>query len=243
MKRTSTPTSSSRRRAPRPSLESPTLRPSTSSRSRVHREGFSYHWIFRSNIPKRRSLLLTNDIQKRNFFGMGEVFGVLVNVRVFIRSEMSRRPPHAPRPAWTNPQIANRGQVVTGTDSQRADGSKGASTDQTDPHLFPSPAFYILPSANRGQGNREHPHGSAELDCRFWRQFDRQGMVDIYCISEQILISRHLWATPDCDFTTCALKSPLSCSSFRPSDRWFCRFGRSTLEPMVSEKAPGKIGF
>ena len=88
MKRNST-TSSSRRRAdrPSPSLESPTLQPSTSSRSRVHRDGFSYHWIFRSNIPKRPSLLFPNEIQKRNFFGMGEVFGVLANVRLLIRPE------------------------------------------------------------------------------------------------------------------------------------------------------------
>jgi hypothetical protein len=89
MKRTSTTASSSRRKTVRPSLESPTLRPSTSSRSRVHRDNFSYHWIFRSNIPKRRSLLLANDIQKRNFFGMGEVFGVLVNVRIFALLEIS----------------------------------------------------------------------------------------------------------------------------------------------------------
>jgi hypothetical protein len=86
MRRNSTTTSSSRRKTAGPSLASPTLQPSTSSRSRVRREGFSYHWIFRSNIPKRRSVLLTNDIQKRNFFGMGEVFGVLVNVRVFTPS-------------------------------------------------------------------------------------------------------------------------------------------------------------
>ena len=99
MKRTSTTASSSRRKTTRPSLDSPTLRPSTSSRSRVHREGFPYHWIFRSNIPKRRSLLLTNDIQKRNFFGVGEVFGVLVNVRVFIRPEMSPEQPHTSCPA------------------------------------------------------------------------------------------------------------------------------------------------
>ncbi|KAF9781291.1 hypothetical protein BJ322DRAFT_1010829 [Thelephora terrestris] len=86
MRRSSTTASSSRQKTARPSLESPTLRPSTSSRSRAHREGFSYHWIFRSNIPKRRSLLLTNDIQKRNFFGMGEVFGVLVNPGQTLRS-------------------------------------------------------------------------------------------------------------------------------------------------------------
>ena len=104
---TTTTTTSSRRKTTRPSLESPTLQPSTSSRSRVHRDGFSYHWIFRSNIPKRRSVLFPNEIQKRNFFGMGEVFGVLANVRVFTLPEISFRSSHTPWTACTNPQISN----------------------------------------------------------------------------------------------------------------------------------------
>lgn len=38
-------------------------------------------WLFRSNIPRHRRSFLGPDIQKRNFFGMGEVLSVLANVR------------------------------------------------------------------------------------------------------------------------------------------------------------------
>jgi hypothetical protein len=40
----------------------------------------SMHWLFRSNIPRKRSSYLAADIKKRNFFGMGEIIGVLANV-------------------------------------------------------------------------------------------------------------------------------------------------------------------
>jgi hypothetical protein len=41
----------------------------------------SMHWMFRSNIPRRRNSFLPNEIQKRNFFGMSDIFSVLMNVR------------------------------------------------------------------------------------------------------------------------------------------------------------------
>lgn len=41
------------------------------------------HWLFRSNIPRRRSMPLPTDVNKRNFFGIGEIIGVLANVRAF----------------------------------------------------------------------------------------------------------------------------------------------------------------
>lgn len=40
----------------------------------------SMHWLFRSNIPRRRASYIAPDIRKRNFFGMGEIIGVLTNV-------------------------------------------------------------------------------------------------------------------------------------------------------------------
>jgi len=43
----------------------------------------SMQWLFRSNIPRHRRSILGPDLQKRNWFGMGEVFSVLVNVRRF----------------------------------------------------------------------------------------------------------------------------------------------------------------
>jgi hypothetical protein len=39
-------------------------------------------WFFRSNIPRRRTSFLPADMQKRNFFGLGEIVGVLSNVRL-----------------------------------------------------------------------------------------------------------------------------------------------------------------
>ncbi|KAF8892892.1 hypothetical protein BD779DRAFT_1436351 [Infundibulicybe gibba] len=46
----------------------------------------SIHWLFRSNIPRRRTSLLPADIRKRNFFGMGEIVGVITNPAQTVRS-------------------------------------------------------------------------------------------------------------------------------------------------------------
>jgi len=43
----------------------------------------SMQWLFRSNIPRHRRSILGPDLQKRNWFGMGEVLSVLANVRRF----------------------------------------------------------------------------------------------------------------------------------------------------------------
>jgi hypothetical protein len=40
----------------------------------------SVQWLFRSNIPRKKHLTLPADVQKRNFFGMGEIIGVITNV-------------------------------------------------------------------------------------------------------------------------------------------------------------------
>ncbi|KAJ6613599.1 hypothetical protein B0H10DRAFT_1805148 [Mycena sp. CBHHK59/15] len=44
------------------------------------------HWIFRSNIPRRRTSFLPTDMQKRNFFGLGEIMSVLTNPAETVRS-------------------------------------------------------------------------------------------------------------------------------------------------------------
>ena len=120
---------------------------------------------------------------------------------------MSPKQPHTSCPAWTNVEITYRSKDFTETDPRRVDGSKGTSTDQADTHIFPSSTFNILPPAYRSQGNRERPHGSAELDCRFWRQFDRQGMLDMIAFPNcflsapiygrlQTAILRHVLSNP-----------------------------------------------
>ena len=37
-------------------------------------------WLVRTSIPPRRGMVLPNDVQKRHFFGLGEIIGVLANV-------------------------------------------------------------------------------------------------------------------------------------------------------------------
>ena len=44
----------------------------------------SFHWLFRSNIPRKRSSYISVNPQRRNFFGMGEILGVLTNVGVIL---------------------------------------------------------------------------------------------------------------------------------------------------------------
>jgi len=39
------------------------------------------HWLFRSNLPHRRTSAAYSDLGRRNFFGMSEIFNVLLNVR------------------------------------------------------------------------------------------------------------------------------------------------------------------
>lgn len=67
----------------------PRLRTHSPRYSRVQRQSIQsvastttlhLHWLFRSNIPRRRGMPLPNDVRKRNFFGFGEVLGVLTNV-------------------------------------------------------------------------------------------------------------------------------------------------------------------
>lgn len=51
----------------------------------------SMHWLFRSNIPRRRNSYLPNEIHKRNFFGMGEILSVIINPAEAVRSMTESR--------------------------------------------------------------------------------------------------------------------------------------------------------
>ncbi|KAK7059143.1 hypothetical protein VNI00_001770 [Paramarasmius palmivorus] len=44
------------------------------------------HWLFRTNIPRRRASYIQPDIRRRNFFGVGEIIGVLTNPAETVRS-------------------------------------------------------------------------------------------------------------------------------------------------------------
>ena len=62
------------------------LSPPASRRQSLYTVGegtsLQLHWLFRSNIPRRRGLPMPNDVRKRNFFGVGEILSVLANVSV-----------------------------------------------------------------------------------------------------------------------------------------------------------------
>lgn len=55
--------------------------PQPQARSRLP----SIHWLFRSNIPRRRTSYISTEVHKRNFFGMGEILGVITKVCCFLR--------------------------------------------------------------------------------------------------------------------------------------------------------------
>ncbi|KAI0922952.1 hypothetical protein AcV5_009810 [Taiwanofungus camphoratus] len=76
-------------------MQASTLRPRTYSSSQPPSRRQSYHtvglatklhWLFRSNIPRRRGMPLPADVSKRNFFGIGEIIGVLANPSETLRS-------------------------------------------------------------------------------------------------------------------------------------------------------------
>ena len=169
----------------------------------------------RVSCSQMRSRSATSSVWER-FSGFWLTYVFPSVLKIFPRSS------HTSRAAWANPQISNRGQDPAGTNPQRSHRSQGTSADQADTHFFTSTALCIFPSGGRSQGHREYSYGSTQLDRRLWRQFDRKGGFYVIVFrSSLIFICCHLWATTDRNLTTCTLKSPLSCTPFRPSDRWF----------------------
>ncbi|KAI0753286.1 hypothetical protein C8Q80DRAFT_1097732 [Daedaleopsis nitida] len=74
-----------------PTPRSRVLSPPASRRTSVYTtigEGTAVqlHWLFRSNIPRRRGMPMPTDVRKRNFFGIGEIIGVLANPSQTLRS-------------------------------------------------------------------------------------------------------------------------------------------------------------
>ena len=70
---------------PGPTPRTHALSPPASRRQSLYTIGegtsIQLHWLFRSNIPRRRGMPMPADVRKRNFFGIGEIIGVLANVR------------------------------------------------------------------------------------------------------------------------------------------------------------------
>ncbi|ESK98018.1 hypothetical protein Moror_454 [Moniliophthora roreri MCA 2997] len=64
----------------------PRLRKAPSQPTNRHAAIGSMHWLFRTNIPRRRASYIQPDIRRRNFFGMSEIIGVLTNPAETVRS-------------------------------------------------------------------------------------------------------------------------------------------------------------
>ena len=92
-----TATTAVARNAPGPTPRMRALSPPASRRQSLYAmsEGttIQLHWLFRSNIPRRRSMALPNDVRKRNFFGFGEIIGVLANVSPALSPTPHTTPP------------------------------------------------------------------------------------------------------------------------------------------------------
>ncbi|KAI1792392.1 hypothetical protein LXA43DRAFT_887601 [Ganoderma leucocontextum] len=78
------------RNAPGPTPRMRALSPPASRRQSMYAMSdgttIQLHWLFRSNIPRRRGMPMPNDVRKRNFFGVGEIIGVLANPSETLRS-------------------------------------------------------------------------------------------------------------------------------------------------------------
>ncbi|CAL1709617.1 unnamed protein product [Somion occarium] len=90
---TRTNNTASNTRLAKPHLQSTTRRAGTYSQSQSRRSSLhgspttlQVSWFLRTNLPRRRGSTLPADFQKRTFFGMGEIVGVLANPAETLRS-------------------------------------------------------------------------------------------------------------------------------------------------------------
>ncbi|KAH9929010.1 uncharacterized protein BXZ73DRAFT_48308 [Epithele typhae] len=78
------------RARPSPTPRTHALSPPASRRQSLYAIGegpaIQLHWLFRSNIPRRRGMSMPLDARKRNFFGVGEIISVLANPSETLRS-------------------------------------------------------------------------------------------------------------------------------------------------------------
>ena len=110
-------TSSNANRPNRPHPQNPTQRARTFSQSQSRRSSMyraSIHssstqatlhlsWLLRSNLPPRRGMQSPLDVQKRRFFGVGEIIGVLANVCIILLERIYST--HLLDPARRNPSL------------------------------------------------------------------------------------------------------------------------------------------
>ncbi|TFK75628.1 hypothetical protein BDN72DRAFT_786875 [Pluteus cervinus] len=109
----------------------------------------SVHWLFRSNIARRRTSFLPPDIQKRNFFGMSEILGVIASPGETVRSltESKRLLDEARREIS---ESRERAQIRTKHTFSRLPGffPRKAETQAIERALKDEPSFTILYGAS-----------------------------------------------------------------------------------------------
>ncbi|EIW79808.1 hypothetical protein CONPUDRAFT_59005 [Coniophora puteana RWD-64-598 SS2] len=64
----------------------PSTRRSKNKTNTNSRRGGPFHFLFRSNLPHRRQSAHNPDVGRRNFFGMSEIFSVVLNPSETVRS-------------------------------------------------------------------------------------------------------------------------------------------------------------
>lgn len=99
-------------------------------RTSIHSSSTTLHlsWLFRSNLPPRRGMPIPADIQKRTFFGVGEIIGVLANVSSTTIYFLPRS--HEPSQAIGNTSLLDGVQEDVGGNEERAGRSSGAGSTQ-----------------------------------------------------------------------------------------------------------------
>lgn len=138
-------------------MQASTLRPHTYSSSQPPSRRQSYHtvglatklhWLFRSNIPRRRGMPLPADVSKRNFFGIGEIIGVLANVRLSVCMPYNGIPDvlltHL-QPSETLRSLTESKRMLEETKKELAEARERAQLSPT--HTFSSlPGFFDRPA-------------------------------------------------------------------------------------------------
>lgn len=190
------------------------------------------HWLFRSNIPRRRGMPMPTDVRKRNFFGIGEIIGVLANVRITIiiiitiilcvirngcgvvcTLSDSLFPPSmaSSQPSETLRSLTESKKMLEETKAELSEARERAQLTPT--HTFSAlPGFYDRPAelkaitrALEGEPSFTVLFGASSV-----------GKVRSACLGGCVFAKD----TIDCTPSTSLDPTQLPCSALRPSYRW-----------------------
>lgn len=176
------------------------------------------HWLFRTNIPRQRNQSFGSNIQRRNFFGMGEILGVLANVRLlylFLRIMLIR--PLAGRDC----SLSNRIKTTARGCSPWNQGKSRAVSAPYKAHIFP---FTWLSSASRGGAS--HPACTTRGAIIYHSLRSELSGKSKYTLSNRVLLSFN-GSFPDRAAARSPQQRPVSCFTLWPSHPRVCRYLKS----------------